>query len=79
VRVFVAAVILDGSGQFERITTGQGRIYNGSQVIDGTSGCTISVTQNNSSTATITFTMDDYGRNYTILAVGLHFYNGIYG
>jgi hypothetical protein len=74
-----SSVNTNGSSHFERQeANGHGRYYNGSQSTNGVSGVTFTATQSGNN-ATLRWTMDDYGRDQTILSVQLNFEGGIFG
>jgi len=74
--VRASGVYSNGSGHFERETFGHGRYYNGSHYINETSGVSFSSSQSGNK-ANLTWTMDDYDRDYCILTVSISCYEGI--
>tara|TARA_B110000971_G_C19924628_1_gene460916 strand:+ start:92 stop:760 length:669 start_codon:yes stop_codon:yes gene_type:complete len=74
-----SSVYTNGSSHFERQeSNGHGRYYNGSNSTNGVSGVSFTATQSGNN-ATLRWTMDDYGRDQTILSVQLNFEGGIFG
>ncbi len=73
-----SSVYTNGSSHFHRYGYGHGRYYNGSRHINEIPGVAMTATQSGNN-ATLRWTMDDYGRDQTILSVHLNFEGGIFG
>ena len=75
-QLYGSAVNSNGGSHFQRIGEGHGRYYNGSNSTSGVSGITFTSYQSGD-TGILTWTMDNYGRNYTVFTVKLTSYAGI--
>ena len=64
-QLYGSGVNSNGGSHFQRIGEGHGRYYNGSNSTSGVSGVTFTASQSGSR-GTLTWRMDDVGRNYTI-------------
>ena len=73
-----SSVYTNGSSHFHRYGYSHGRYYNGSRHVNEIPGVAFTATQSGSN-ATLRWTMDDYGRDQTILSVHLNFEGGIFG
>ena len=71
-----SSVYSNGGSHFHRYGYGHGRYYNGTRHINEIPGILMTATQSGNR-ANLTWKMDDYGRNYTILEVTLSCYEGI--